>query len=243
MHVFIDTNVFLSFYHLTNEDLEELEKLVVLIKNNQITLHLPNQVIDETRRNRDIKIKDKFEALKNEKFTLTFPAYCKGYEDYKLLRIAQKECEKHHANMIKKIEEDINNHALEADTLIKNLFEKGNIIERTSKIIAKAKERADIGNPPGKNNSLGDAINWESLLISVPNEENFCIVSDDKDFYSPLNSNNLNDFLLEEWKTKKDNPPNFYRKLSDFFKSHFPNINLATCSVPRFSGMDYNETI
>jgi len=30
--LFIDTNVFLSFYHLTNEDIEELRKVIALIK-------------------------------------------------------------------------------------------------------------------------------------------------------------------------------------------------------------------
>lgn len=227
MHVFIDTNVFLSFYHLTNEDLEELKKLVVLIKNKSITLHLPEQVKDETWRNRASKIKDKFEGLKKEKFSLTFPAYCKGYEDYKLLKDSLKECEKHHATMVKKIESDIENQQLEADILIKDLFEKAKLIKRTNDIILKARERMDIGNPPGKNNSLGDAINWESLLSSVPKKAKICIIADDKDLYSPLNDNELNEFLIEEWRKEKSCEPQFYRKLSLFFKKHFPDISLA----------------
>ena len=47
MNIFIDTNVFLSFYHLSNDDLEELKKLIVLIDNKEVTLWLPNQVKDE----------------------------------------------------------------------------------------------------------------------------------------------------------------------------------------------------
>jgi hypothetical protein len=31
INLFIDTNVLLSFYHLTNEDLEELKKLGALV--------------------------------------------------------------------------------------------------------------------------------------------------------------------------------------------------------------------
>jgi hypothetical protein len=34
--LFIDTNIFLSFYHLSGEDLEELNKLAVLIEKGQI---------------------------------------------------------------------------------------------------------------------------------------------------------------------------------------------------------------
>ncbi len=65
MHVFIDSNIFLSFYHFTKDDLKELKKLVDSIKNQSITLYLPEQVINETRRNRATKINDTFDNLKN----------------------------------------------------------------------------------------------------------------------------------------------------------------------------------
>jgi hypothetical protein len=35
INLFIDTNIFLSFFHLTNEDLEELKKLVALIEKKR----------------------------------------------------------------------------------------------------------------------------------------------------------------------------------------------------------------
>ena len=41
MHLFIDTNVYLGFYHLTSEDLEELNKLVVLVEQQVVTLYMP----------------------------------------------------------------------------------------------------------------------------------------------------------------------------------------------------------
>jgi len=228
MHVFIDTNIFLSFYHLTSEDLEELKKLVLLLKNKKISLHLPEQVIDETHRNRAAKIKDRFESFKKEKFSTIFPAYCKEYEEYKLIRDAQKECEKHHATMVALIQKDIDTKNLQADILLNDLFSLAEKIERSPDIISNALKRRDIGNPPGKNNSLGDAINWESLLISVPHKAVLSIISDDADLYSPLNTNELDEFLFNEWELKKKSKPKFYRKLSDFFKHNFPNINLAT---------------
>ena len=52
MNIFIDTNVYLSFYHLSSDDLEELKKLVVLAREGKVVLLLPEQVIDEFRRNR-----------------------------------------------------------------------------------------------------------------------------------------------------------------------------------------------
>ena len=41
MYLFIDTNIFLSFYHFTKEDLEELKKLGVLLKQKKVILYLP----------------------------------------------------------------------------------------------------------------------------------------------------------------------------------------------------------
>ena len=84
MHVFIDTNVFLSFYHLTSENLKKLEELIHIIEKKSIILQLPEQVKDETWRNRSTKIDDKFKELKKEKFTLNLPAYCKDYTDYRV---------------------------------------------------------------------------------------------------------------------------------------------------------------
>lgn len=46
-HVFIDTNVLLSFYHYSGDDLEELKKLVVLLEQKKVKLYLPSQVLIE----------------------------------------------------------------------------------------------------------------------------------------------------------------------------------------------------
>ncbi len=73
MHVFIDSDIFLSFYHFTMDDRKELKKLVDLIKNQSITLYLPEQVINETRRNRATKINDTLENLKNYFHLKKFP--------------------------------------------------------------------------------------------------------------------------------------------------------------------------
>lgn len=45
MNLFIDSNVFLSFYHLTSEDLTELNKLVDLLEEKEIRMYLPEQVM------------------------------------------------------------------------------------------------------------------------------------------------------------------------------------------------------
>ena len=71
MNLYIDTNIFLSFYHLSSDDLEELNKLTVLLDQNRLTLYLPKQVVDEFRRNRDSKIADAVNKFKAEKLSNT----------------------------------------------------------------------------------------------------------------------------------------------------------------------------
>jgi predicted nucleic acid-binding protein len=66
--LFVDTNILLSFYHLTSEDLEELRKLVALIDTGKIKLVLTEQVKDEFKRNRSAKIADAMKKLQEARF-------------------------------------------------------------------------------------------------------------------------------------------------------------------------------
>lgn len=112
--------------------------------------------------------------------------------------------------------------------LLKQIFELALVIERTDKIISAAQLRIVIGNPPGKKGSSGDAINWESLLNEVGKKSSFSIISEDSDYCSPLAEGEMNEFLLAEWKDTIGCAPQFYRRLSDFFKINYPDINLET---------------
>lgn len=80
------------------------------------------------------------------------------------------------------------------------------------------------GNPPGKDRSIGDAINWVYLLRSVPDKNTLHIVSEDGDYYSVLNEKAVHPFLRDEWKRKKNSELRVYRKLSDFTRTHFDGI-------------------
>lgn len=82
MNLFIDTNVFLSFFHLSNDDLEEIHKLAVLIDKGDVTLWLTEQVKNEFKRNRESKISDAVKKLKEQKSKPQFPQICKDYEEY-----------------------------------------------------------------------------------------------------------------------------------------------------------------
>ena len=228
MNLFIDTNVFLSFFHLSNDDLEELHKLAVLIEKGEITLWLSDQVKDEFKRNRENKVADAVKKLKEQKSKPQFPQICKDYEEYAEIRELQKEYEKKLSSLTKKVNEDISRRTLKADQKISELFHAATAIETTQELVNRACFRMDVRNPPGKDGSLGDAINWEGLLESVPDNEVLHLVADDRDYYSVLDENKLKDFLQDEWTEKKGESISFYRRLSQFFKEHYPDIKLAS---------------
>tara|TARA_R110002167_G_C12669020_1_gene650558 strand:- start:561 stop:1538 length:978 start_codon:yes stop_codon:yes gene_type:complete len=228
VNLFIDTNVFLSFFHLSNDDLEELHKLAVLIERGEITLWLPDQVKDEFKRNRENKVSEAIKKLKEQKSKPQFPQICKDYDEYSEIRELQKEYEKKLSSLTKKVSEDVSGRTLKADQKIAELFQAATAIETSQELVNRACFRMDVRNPPGKDGSLGDAINWEGLLESVPKNEVLYLVADDRDYYSVLDDSKLKDFLQDEWQEKKGEAVSFYRRLSQFFKEHYPDIKLAS---------------
>lgn len=228
-NLFIDTNVFLSFYHLTGEDLEELKKLSALIEKGKVLLLVPQQVVQEFERNRDGKIADALRHLRDQKLGFKFPQLSKEYGEYQSLRDLQKSYEKTHAKLLEKIQADVDARNLAADHLVKKLFNLGQAIETTDELVKRARLRVDLGNPPGKKGSLGDAINWEALLSAELSSEDLHFVTEDRDYFSTLNPDDFNSYLKEEWCNKGFLPDLVvYRKLSGFFKTTFPEIKLAS---------------
>ena len=228
MHLFIDTNIILSFYHLTNDDLEELRKLAVLVNEKTVVLYVTDQVVAEFTRNRESKIAEALKKLKEQRLNLQFPQVCKDYTEYDHLRDLQKRYDTAHSALLAKLHSDAAEHKLKADQVITELFQAATMIKKSKLVVDRAHHRIDIGNPPGKNGSLGDAINWELLLEIVPNGAPLVFVSDDKDYISALDVWKFKDFLQQEWKKTKASDILFYKRLSSFFQDKFPNIKLAS---------------
>jgi predicted nucleic acid-binding protein len=227
MNLFIDTNIFLSFYHLTSEDLEELRKLAVLLDQKKVSLYITDQVCAEFARNRESKISDAIKRLADQRLNLQFPQLCKDYPEYSELRDLQKKYESVHSALLEKVDRDVAEHTLKADKTIQELFEKAKVLKTSAELIEKARIRIQIGNPPGKDGSLGDAISWEALLENGPEEDLF-FVTDDRDYVSVLNESMFKEFLFDEWKGRKKSDLILYRRRSSFFKDKFPDIKLAT---------------
>ena len=229
MNLFIDANIFLDFYHLSGGDIEELRKLVALVENGEIVLFSTLQLREEVKRNRDAKISDAMRDFRKADFKLSYPAFCKHYDEYRELRDHINVANNKHAELVGKAMEDIKGRCLAADILIDDLMAKSQEIELKKQIFDSAIKRFRLGNPPGKKKvTLGDEINWESLLVGVPDKEDLIFISGDGDFSSQIDDNVLNSFLLSEWLEKKESEIYFYKSLSDFLKNKFPQIHLAS---------------
>lgn len=221
-NLFIDSNIWLSLYHFTNDDLAQFSKLKDMI-NKSIRLFVPQQVYDEITRNREAKLKDALKSfeIKEPKF----PAFCKDYNEFKLVTDTYKDLSQKVNAWKQQIDMDIQNHCLPADKVISQIFKTIDFIPCES-YLDRAYVRYRIGNPPGKDNKYGDATNWECLLANVPNGEDLYFISSDKDYCSELIDGKMKDFLSIEWKRTKDSEIHFYKNLVPFLNENISDIKL-----------------
>lgn len=224
-YVFLDSNIWLSVYHFTKDDLEQFKKLEEQL-DKEISLIVTKQVVDEVRRNRENKLED---SLRSFVFPeIKFPAFCKNYDEYDSFHKQYQNLKKEFDNWFKVIKDDISNNNSPADNVIEDLFDSVSIALYDTEIIDKAKVRFDLGNPPGKKKSYGDSINWEILLRLVPKGEDLYFLSNDSDYCSKLDNTKFHPYLLGEWCTKKNSDIFFYKSLYEFLKDHFHEIELKS---------------
>ena len=69
---------------------------------------------------------------------------------------------------------------------MRDFFDGLEFISSSEELVNRAIVRFNTGNPPGKDRKYGDAINWETLLESVPCGEDLFFISADKDYASIL---------------------------------------------------------
>jgi len=223
MNVFIDSNIWLSLYSFSSDDLSQFMKLKDLI-GRDITIWLPEQVCHEVGRNRENKIKDTMNRFESWKFEI--PNIVKGYSQYEDLLQKVNTLKEVHKNLITQIKHDSSLKSLQADKAISEIFELCTKVSTTEDIINSAYFRYNIGNPPGKDSKYGDAVNWLSLLQAVPNGEDLFFIGADGDFQSILDKDKFNQFLLDEWKEHKNSDLFFFKSLTEFFSRHLKEIQL-----------------
>lgn len=228
MHLFLDTNTYLGFYKLSGDDLGELEKLVVAVRSGKTVLYLTTQVRDEFRRNRARTIRESLKYVEDSRLPSSFPRLLANLDGYTELREALAEYERRRAALLDDAKEQARDGDLQADKLISELLPLATAIPPSEEILARATARHALGNPPGKKDSLGDAVNWESLLAGVPDGEDLIMVTADKDYASALDEGALDDFLVEEWTGQKGSTISLHPSLTALFRYHYPDIKLAS---------------
>jgi len=223
-NIFIDSNIWLDLYHFSSDDLNQFGKLKDMI-GRDVRIFFNQQVADEVARNRTAKVKDAYNQFKS--ISIRVPNLCKGYQEYETFIEVKKTLERIHRELCNRINDDIAKESLRADVVMEEIVKLLDVCPIDA-CVPKARERYERGNPPGKNNSLGDAINWEFLLDRVPNGEPLFLVSADKDFRSTIDDLALDGFLEKEWKRTKGSDVFFYPSLSQFINRHLKDIELVS---------------
>lgn len=227
MNLFLDSNVWLALYDSPRRDLDELGKLVPLVEKGRVTLLLPDQVVNEVRRNRDKKIANDIAELQAEILVEEVPPIFFNLQEYKSFAQTRRNYERARERLIARLVDDFEHGRLPADHLIDRLFAVGRRIPVTDELLLRARYRYDLGNPPGKEGSYGDAVNWECLLAEVPSGEDLHLVSRDRDFASRIDRSRFSPFLEAEWRERKEARIFFCTRLSAFCCDHLPEVRLA----------------
>lgn len=227
INLFIDAQIWLSLYSFSSNDLKQFGKLKECIANGEVNIILTEQIKDEVFRNRENKLHEVIDKTKSINFNI--PVLYQGYsKEFSTFKKRLKDLQETNTDIQSKIEEDIIEQKLPQDILIKELFSMSTLLETSQEILDNAILRFRIlGNPPGKDNKCGDAINWETLLSKYDSGDLF-FISDDKDYKSVLDKNRLNQYLENEWATKKHSKIYFYENLNEFFSKHLSDIKLTT---------------
>lgn len=218
-HLFVDTNVFLNFYSYAKDDLGQLKKLIENLGENKILLHLPQQVLNELERNREMKLKASADQFRKENFPTAIPRHMQDYPHAKVYSEAVDAALKARVLMINQAAAEASSKTLAADKVLEELVEKADVYAEDEGIFQRAVGRMQKGNPPGKPGSVGDQYNWEYLLEKVPNED-LHIVSKDGDYVSGMNTGRPHPFLEKEWKQRKNANLHVYSELRPFIDKY-----------------------
>ncbi|WP_316679564.1 PIN domain-containing protein [Ralstonia chuxiongensis] len=228
-HLFVDTNVLLDFYSYAKDDLGQLKRLIEHVHAEGICLHLPQHVMNELERNRETKLKTSAEQFKKESFPTAIPRHMQDYPQAKEYSAAVDTALKMRTALINQAAADAGSKTLAADKVIEALVEKAKVYPDDDATYARALQRMQKGNPPGKVGSVGDQYNWEFLLAGVP-EEDLHIVSKDGDYSSLLNTGKPHPFLHKEWKDRKSSDLHVYGELRTFIDKYLAALAEAATS-------------
>ena len=220
LHLFLDTNIYLALYGFGRKDLDEVGRLSDSVRQKTVRLHLPEQVVHEFERNRDARISRLLEAAERRRLPDGLSPLFRNEESlYRKVQEHQRNWSDATHRLTQSVRQRASSGLLDADSAIKGLFDVATRHSLSDSLLSRARRRVELGNPPGKGGSLGDAVNWESLLEVIPHEESLVMISDDNDYRSSLTSE-IHSSLRKEWEQKKKSGVILHRELLDFANEH-----------------------
>lgn len=228
LHAFIDTNVYLDFFSFTDAELEELRKLHAAVSTGELKLWTTSQVANELRRNRETKVADSLARLAALRPSFNVPQMARTLPDFEAFKEARGQFVRQLELLDTELRRQFSANELAADAVLDELLSVAESVTLGDDVYERARRRIDVGNPPGKKGSLGDALNWEALLEAGPSGIDLHVLTADTDFVSKMDGERVSDYLASEWRAAKRSEVHLYRRISSFLTAHFPDIELAT---------------
>ena len=226
-HLFIDTNVYLRVFRKTSDTLNEVELLLELVEAGEVVLYTTDQVIEEYFRNVEREIEEAFQEIRAIPDRAELPRLAQDFDHASEILEAFNKIQTAKKALLAEAAEAAQGGVLKADALITGIFDAAVEIDRTDEIIDASRLRRDLGNPPGKKDSLGDQINWECLLAEVPDATEFAIISRDGDFTVKIGARKVKQFLKDEWSAEKDSEIALFHDIKGYLSHEFPDFKDA----------------
>ncbi len=217
-HVYADANIFLDFFRFSDDDLGELSKLQKHLDENKITLYLPQLTAEEYARNRDKVVIAQLEEINRTSLKLGIPIFIREMQEAKDFLKCLGDSLEARKNLARAVEDQASARSFRADEIIRAIFDRANRIRTSADLLHRARERLSLGNPPGKTGSVGDRLNWESLLSSIPHGNDLHLITRDNDYISLFQNKRASSFLLEEWGMQKSGHVHLYGGIRSFAK-------------------------
>ena len=204
--LFIDSNIYLTFYANNSIKYQELLKPLLKLKKS---IFITEQIVNEVNRRKLGLACQYFDDL-NKKIGLNKVNLPKHFDtrDPSIahdLNIKRNSIEKNEKQYEKKFDEYVFSILMgimrsedEVSKKFNKIFQKA--ISPTKDQICNAEIRKKVGNPPGKSkNPIGDELNWIQLLDDFDGKYELWFVTNDSDYYSKYRDKLfLNSFLYIE---------------------------------------------
>ena len=213
--LFIDTNKYLDLYRLPSK---ESKKLLVALREQAEYIFITQQVVSEVQRN---QIEEAAQFLQDICKERNIPGFGLPTHLSTTYTAQQQGIHQQKENIKKKIDEmnievvawglnimkEISRSEDEVSKALSPIF--ANAVFHSRKELQKARERKELGNPPGKSNSksIGDQLNWQQILTHFQGKKRLWIISKDRDYgITYAGKGFLNCFLYNELCTVAEKP-------------------------------------